>query len=149
MRQTLGWAIGTVRAWTADVDGIERWFVARGLPHFVERRDSAWAIWGRAAPLLAVAYLLLGLNALDLREWSLTENLVAAVVRRRRRRAHVGRRQRVRRRPAFDRPHDIGPAELAVFIVVPAIAVARRRPAAATPSRRSSSPSPSSPCCGR
>src|SRR5215217_8512037 len=60
-----------------EVDDIERWFVARGLPHFVERRDSAWEIWGRAAPLLAVAYLLLGLYALDLSEWSLTENLVA------------------------------------------------------------------------
>ena len=105
----------------SDVVGIERWFVARGLPHFVERRDSATAIWGRALPLLVVAYLLLGLNALQLREWSVAENLAVAVfvlvvavltwVL-----ANV-----VRRRPAFDRPHDIGPAELAVFIVVPAI----------------------------
>ncbi len=105
----------------SDVVGIERWFVARGLPHFVERRDSATAIWGRALPLLVVAYLLLGLNALQLREWSVAENLAVAafvlviavltwVL------ANV-----VRRRPAFDRPHDIGPAELAVFIVVPAI----------------------------
>ena len=104
------------------LDDIERWFVARGLPHFVERRDSAWEIWGRAAPLLAVAYLLLGLYALDLSEWSLTENVVAAL-------AVVGAAvltwaiaNAMRRRPWFDRPHEIGPVELAVFILVPAVA---------------------------
>jgi hypothetical protein len=105
----------------ADVVGMERWFVARGLPHFVERRDSATAIWGRALPLLVIAYLLLGLNALDVREYSVAENLglaafvlavavVTWVV------ANV-----LRRRPAFDRPHDIGPAELAVFVLVPVV----------------------------
>ena len=105
-----------------DVEAIERWFVARGLPHFVERRDSVWAIWGRAAPLLAIAYLLLGLYALDLSEWSLTENLVAGA-------AVVGAAvltwaiaNAVRGRPWFDRPHEIGPVELGAFIVVPAIA---------------------------
>ena len=62
-----------------DVAGIERWFVDRGLPHFVERRDSATAIWGRALPLLVVAYLLLGFNALDVREYSWRKNLGVAV----------------------------------------------------------------------
>ena len=38
---------------------IEDWFVARGVPHFVERRPSAWDIWGRAIPLLVDAYVLL------------------------------------------------------------------------------------------
>ena len=104
-----------------DVAGIERWFVDRGLPHFVERRDSATAIWGRALPLLVVAYLLLGFNALDIREYSWRKNLGVAVfvvavavvtwvV------ANI-----LRRRPAFDRPRAIGPAELAVFVIVPAI----------------------------
>ena len=38
-RSQLGWQpTVTVRAdGGADVAGIERWFVARGLPHFVER----------------------------------------------------------------------------------------------------------------
>lgn len=100
---------------------MERWFVQRGLPHFVEHQDSATTIWGRALPLLVAAYLVLGLNALDLRGWSVVENLGAAafvlaiavvtwVV------ANL-----LRRRPGFDRPHDIGPAELAVFILGPAI----------------------------
>jgi hypothetical protein len=104
------------------VDEIERWFVARGLPHFVETRETAWEIWGRAAPLLAATYLLLGLYALDLSEWSLTENLVAAV-------AIVGAAvltwviaNAMRGRPWFDRPHEVGPVELAAFIIVPAVA---------------------------
>ncbi len=101
--------------------GIERWFVERGLPHFVERHETAAEIWARALPLLVPAYLLLGLNALDLRSWSIAKNLVVAgfVV--------VGAvvtwvvANRLRHRDWFDRPHRIGIAELAVFIIVPAI----------------------------
>ena len=118
---------------------IERWFVERGLPHFVERHDSAAEIWARALPLLVVAYLLLGLNALDLRELE---------------RRREPRRRRVRRRSApssrgssptgcaaagwFERPRHIGAAELAVFIVVPGRPVARRRPVGRRRCRRSS-----------
>jgi MFS family permease len=104
-----------------EVEGIERWFVARGLPHFVDRRDSATVIWGRAVPLLVVAYLALGLNALQLQEWGVAKNLgVAAFVLAIAVVTWVAANV-LRRRPAFDRPHDIGPAELAVFIVVPAV----------------------------
>ena len=39
-----------------------------------------WDIWGRAIPLLVVAYLLLGLNALDLAGWSWPRNVLAAVI---------------------------------------------------------------------
>ena len=34
--------------------------------------------WTRALPLLVIAYLLLGLNALDVRNWSLGRNLAGA-----------------------------------------------------------------------
>jgi hypothetical protein len=101
--------------------GIESWFVERGLPHFVEHRDTATAIWGRALPLLVVAYLLLGLNALDVRAWSLAENLLAAGF------VIVGAivtwvvANRLRGRRWFERPRRIGAAELAVFVVVPAV----------------------------
>ncbi|MET0326304.1 MAG: hypothetical protein ABW219_13855 [Ilumatobacteraceae bacterium] len=101
--------------------GIERWFVERGLPHFVERHDTAAEIWGRALPLLIAAYLLLGLNALDIWEWSLAKNLVVAAF------VVVGAlvtwvvANRMRGRGWFERPHHIGPAELAVFTIVPAV----------------------------
>ncbi len=102
----------------ADDRGVVR---RTGLPHFVEHRDSATAIWGRALPLLVVAYLLLGLNALDVREWSLAENLLAAGF------VIIGAivtwlvANRLRGRPWFDRPRRIGAAELAVFVLVPAV----------------------------
>ena len=78
-------------------------------------------IWARALPLLVVAYLLLGLNALDL------ERLEPRREPRRRRLRHRRRgltwvvANRLRGRRWFERPRDIGAAELAVFIVVPAI----------------------------
>jgi hypothetical protein len=103
------------------VDDIERWFIRRGLPHFVERRDSASAIWARALPLLVLAYLLLGLNALDLKHWSLARNLAVA--------AFIVAASVVtwfvanwlRGRRWTERPRQIGPAELAVFTVVPTL----------------------------
>jgi hypothetical protein len=105
----------------SQLRAIEEWFVGRGLPHFVERRPSIWEIWGRAIPLLVAAYLLLGLNALDLNEWTWLGNLLAAVfviavlVL-----TWVGANM-VRGRPPLARPDTIGPVELAVVILVPAI----------------------------
>jgi hypothetical protein len=103
------------------VRAIEQWFVARGVPHFVERRPSAWRIWGRATPLLLVAYVLLGLNALDLAGWSWFGNLITAVfVVAALLLTWVGANA-VRGRPPFARPDAIGPVELAILAVAPAI----------------------------
>jgi hypothetical protein len=99
----------------------ERWFVGRGLPHFVERRDSAWTIWSRAIPLLVVAYLLLGLNALDLHEWSWERNVLAglsviAVLVL----VWIGSNL-LRGDAALRPPRTVGPLELAILIVAPAV----------------------------
>ena len=98
----------------------ERWFVARGLPHFVERHDTVWTIWSRAVPLLVVAYVLLGLNALDLHSWSWQRNVLAAafvlavlVV------IWMGS-NRMRGLPLLQRPREVGPVELALLVLVPA-----------------------------
>lgn len=100
---------------------IEAWFVRRGLPHFVERRDSAWDIWGRAIPLLVVAYLVLGLNALDLDGWTWRRNLLAAVVVVAVLVLTWVGANRLRGLPALQRPSVIGPVELALFVIAPAI----------------------------
>jgi hypothetical protein len=104
-----------------QLQAIEEWFVARGLPHFVERRPSVWEIWGRAIPLLVIAYLLLGLNALDLADWTWVGNVLAAafvvavlVL------MWVGANV-IRGRPPLQRPDTIGPVELALLILVPAV----------------------------
>ena len=51
---------------------IERWFVRRGVPHFVESRTagSALDVWSRALPLLIAFYFIRSLNALRLEDWS-------------------------------------------------------------------------------
>src|SRR5262245_5070440 len=109
------------RADEIHLRAIEQWFVARGVPHFVERRPSAWHIWGRAIPLLLVAYLLLGLNALDLRRWSWLGNVITALfVVVALLLTWIGANA-VRGRHAFARPDSIGPIELAVLAIVPAI----------------------------
>lgn len=99
----------------------ERWFIGRGLPHFVERRDNAWTIWSRAVPLLVLAYVLLGLNALDLRSWSWQRNVLAGVFVLA---VLVGiwmGSNWVRGLPALERPRAIGPVELGLLVVAPAI----------------------------
>jgi hypothetical protein len=103
------------------LQAIEKWFVARGVPHFVERRPSAWDIWGRAIPLLIIAYLLLGLNALNLAEWTWTGNLAVGVfVIAAMALTWVGANV-LRRRPPLQRPEEVGPVELALLAIVPAI----------------------------
>jgi hypothetical protein len=105
----------------SSLDEIEHWFIGRGLPHFVERHYSAAQIWARALPLLIFAYVILGLNALDLEHWSPAENLAAA--------AFVIAAAIIawivanwlRGRRWLERPREIGWPELVVFTVVPAL----------------------------
>ena len=145
---TLGWGerYGPRSWWRTMRSRIERWFVERGLPHFVERHDTASEIWGRALPLLVAAYLLLGLNALDLRDWSAG-------------REH--RRRRLRRRSArsspgssptgcaaggwFERPGASAPPSWPCSSIVPGRALDRRRAVGRRRCRPSSRRSPCSP----
>ncbi len=104
---------------------IERWFLQRGVPHLVENDGNASIrdAWTRALPILVTAYLLLGLNALDLRNWSLAQNLatagaviamlIAAWILSNRLRGHA----------AFARPTSIEAPELLLFVFGPAIPV--------------------------
>ena len=100
---------------------VERWFVARGVPHFIDGYEAAGDIFTRSIPTLVGVYLLGGLNALDIYQWSLARNLVVAV-------GIVALllvtwmvANRVRRRPWFERPREVGNAELAVFVIGPVL----------------------------
>jgi hypothetical protein len=106
---------------------IERWLVDRGVPHLVEvRSDSAVRdAWTRALPLLVAAYLLLGLNALDLRNWSVARNLLGAAAVLVMLIAAWVISNRLRGVASFDRPTKIDKPELALFLLgplVPAVA---------------------------
>jgi hypothetical protein len=104
---------------------IERWFVLRGLPHFIERTDDEafHGAWNRALPILVGAYLLLGLNALDVKNWSFAENLLAALFVVATLLVTWVVSNRLQRRPLFARPQQIDRGELVLFLIGPAIPV--------------------------
>lgn len=100
---------------------IERWFARRGVPHFIDDYAATTDIWTRSAPLLLVAYVAGGFNALDLHDWSLGENLAASALVLGVLIAAWVVTNLVRRRPAFARPTVIGAPELAAFVLGPAV----------------------------
>jgi hypothetical protein len=108
---------------TADAvrGATERWFLRRGLPHFIHDYDASTDIWTRAAPALTFLFLLevVGLAPSDrFPLWLSVLVSVAAFAVVLGGYALVNRR---RGRPAFQRPDDLGPLELTAFVVVPAL----------------------------
>ena len=109
-----------------DVDQIariERWLVDRGVPHLVEVRSHSAVrdAWTRALPLLVVAYLVLGLNALDLQNWSVARNIVGAAAVLAMLLAAWVVSNRLRGVASFDRPTKIDTPELALLLLGPLV----------------------------
>jgi hypothetical protein len=100
---------------------IERWFIRRGVPHFIDDYAPTTDIWNRSLPMLAIAYVAGGLNALNLHEWTwqrnvLTAGVVIAVLI-----AGWAAINLARHRHAFDVPDVVGTPELALFLIGPTI----------------------------
>ncbi len=99
----------------------ERWFTARGLPHFIFRYSASRDVWTRAVPLLTLVALgEVAANAPsdDFPVWgSVLACLVAffAVL------AVWVTANILRHRPPLSRPDDVGPVEIALFVIVPAL----------------------------
>lgn len=96
----------------------ERWFVRRGVPHFIADYSAAEDIWTRATPFLAFvvfAELFLTFGD-DVSGWSQAVVFSAGV-------AFIAAAfaviNRLRGRSLFSPPEDIGPLELAAFVLVP------------------------------
>jgi hypothetical protein len=94
--------------------------VRRGVPHFIEHYDAGEHIWTRSLPLLVVIYVLRGLYALDL-DRSFVFNLGALLLTLVVLVATWAIANLVRRRPAFAWSQEVGPWELVVFVLGPAI----------------------------
>lgn len=109
---------GVVGPRTNDV---EEWFVRRGVPHFIEDYGATTDIWTRSLPLLLIAYLLGGLNALDIKDWTWQRNLAVSVVIVGVLVATWAVTNLVRHRRAFARPRVLGAPELAAFLIGPMI----------------------------
>ncbi len=103
-----------------ELEEIETWFVRRGVPHFIVGYSARDDIWSRALPIVLIAYLVGGLNALDL-ERSFEWNVGAAAVVLAILGATWAIANRVRGRPLFSAPRQLGPAELVVFLVGPVL----------------------------
>jgi hypothetical protein len=100
---------------------VERWFIRRGLPHFIDGYSAGTDIWTRSLPVLGIAYVAGGLNALELDDWSVARNVVAMGVVALVLIAGIVVANLLRHRPAFSVPRRIGPAELSLFVIGPSL----------------------------
>ncbi|MSO78474.1 MAG: hypothetical protein EXQ79_02575 [Acidimicrobiia bacterium] len=106
---------------TEAIAATERWFTARGLPHFIFRYSASRDVWTRAVPLLTLVALgEVAANAPsdDFPVWGSVLACVLAFA------AVLGVwavANRLRHRPLFARPENVGLVEVAMFVVVPAL----------------------------
>jgi hypothetical protein len=105
----------------ADLCGrTERWFVQRGLPHFIDEYRATTDVWTRAAPFLTLVFLAELSFSLDedregLRELlPLLGGLAIFVV-------GVMVVNRLRGRRPLQRPDRVGSPELSLFVIAPAL----------------------------
>lgn len=98
----------------------ERWFLRRGLPHLIEGYRATEDVFTRMVPVLLLVGLLETVNAVRL-DWHWWQNTLAllggaALVVG----AYVAVNLLRRRRP-LQRPDTVGPFELGLFVVLPAL----------------------------
>jgi len=104
---------------SAELTDIERWFLARGIPHFIADYNASTRVWTRAIPFLAAAYLLAAIPATadSWRDAGIESATSLACLVATWLISNVARR-----RPTFSRPTTVGPVELAIFVLGPALA---------------------------
>lgn len=95
-------------------------FRRAGLPLFTEDYSASTDIFSRAVPLLGLVLLLEILGPLN-RDWSLWQNVAAVVISLAVILTAMGVTNRLRGRPFFSRMQRAGKAELAGFVIVPAL----------------------------
>lgn len=96
----------------------ERWFLRQGVPHFIEGYDAGRDIWTRALPFLVLVFLVQTLNALKA-DWEWWVNVLAFAGGVALALGAWALANRLRHRRAFQRPDDVGPWELSIFVLVP------------------------------
>lgn len=96
----------------------ERWFLQRGLPHFIADYSPTEDVLTRAVPLLTLIFVFEVVNAPS-RDFPLWLSIVAVVVGFAILLGAWMLANRMRRRPVLARPEHIGAFEVAVFVLVP------------------------------
>jgi hypothetical protein len=100
---------------------VERWFIRRGVPHFIDDYAALTDIWTRAIPVLLVAYVAGGLNALNLFDWTWQRNVLAAAGVLAILALGWAMTNVMRKQPWFSRPKVVGAPELVAFVVGPMV----------------------------
>ena len=103
-----------------EFEAYERDFRKAGLPLFTEEYSASRDIFNRAVPLLGLVLLLEILGPLN-SDWTLAQNLIALVVSLAVILAAMGITNRLRGRPFLSRMKRVGKAELAGFVILPAL----------------------------
>jgi hypothetical protein len=103
-----------------DLADYEHRFRRAGLPLFIEDYSPATDIFNRAVPLLGFVFFAEVLGAIDLK-WSLAANIGAALAALAILLAAIGLANRARGRPFRSVPRTVGLAELAGFVLLPAL----------------------------
>jgi hypothetical protein len=98
----------------------ERWFLKRGLPHFIAEYSITRDVLTRAVPFLTFVALFEVVNAPSA-DFPLWLSAVAIVAGLGILLTGLAVANRLRGRPTFARPRTIGPVEVAVFVFVPAL----------------------------
>lgn len=101
------------------IDDVERWFVRRGLPHAIDDYSAREDVLTRTVPFLSIVFVAEVVTTTfgdRFRGWGQAAALVGAIAVVL---AGIALVNRLRRRPAFQLPDDIGLGEVALFVVVP------------------------------
>jgi hypothetical protein len=96
----------------------ERWFLKRGLPHFIDNYSPTRDVLTRAAPLLTLIFLIEVANAPS-REFPLWLSALAVATGFGILLGAWMLANRIRERPLLARPVDVGAVEIVVFVFVP------------------------------
>ena len=111
---------GAIEPGSATDRSVEAWFITRGFPHFIPGYSASRDVLTRAAPLLAVVFLLECVLAVE-PGWSPWLYLAASAAGLAIALLAWAGLNRLRGRPTWSRPNRIGLPELAVFVFVPAL----------------------------
>ena len=103
-----------------ELAAYERGFRQAGLPLLIEDYSAREDVFTRAVPLLLVVFLAEAFGAVDL-DWSLWANLASVTGGLAIALVALGLVNRARGRPFLSRPREVGPPELAGFVLVPAL----------------------------
>ena len=103
-----------------DADLTERWFVRRGLPHLIDRYSAREDVFTRMAPFLALVVFLEFFLAFGDRWTGWGQGFAFAVclgafV------AAIATVNRIRGRRPFALPNDVGPWEIALYVLLPVV----------------------------